>query len=108
MVDDSLRRIADQAYFDKLIVTDDDTIHSEPGVPLNVFAKPDVQTVVIRQQGRTAESGTQTGNVAGLKNDLLVELRGIEPLTFSMRTRRATNCATAPGTSARRTGREEL
>ncbi len=28
----------------------------------------------------------------------LVELRGIEPLTFSMRTRRATNCATAPRT----------
>ena len=27
---------------------------------------------------------------------LCVELRGIEPLTFSMRTRRATNCATAP------------
>ena len=26
----------------------------------------------------------------------MVELRGIEPLTFSMRTRRATNCATAP------------
>ncbi len=26
----------------------------------------------------------------------LVELRGVEPLTFSMRTRRATNCATAP------------
>ena len=26
----------------------------------------------------------------------LVELRGIEPLTYSMRTSRATNCATAP------------
>jgi hypothetical protein len=25
-----------------------------------------------------------------------VELRGIEPLAFSLRTRRATNCATAP------------
>ena len=25
-----------------------------------------------------------------------VELRGIEPLTYSMRTSRATNCATAP------------
>jgi hypothetical protein len=25
-----------------------------------------------------------------------VELRGFEPLAFSMRTRRATNCATAP------------
>jgi site-specific DNA recombinase len=28
--------------------------------------------------------------------EAMVELRGIEPLTFSMRTRRATNCATAP------------
>jgi site-specific DNA recombinase len=25
-----------------------------------------------------------------------VELRGFEPLAFSLRTRRATNCATAP------------
>jgi hypothetical protein len=30
----------------------------------------------------------------------MVELRGIEPLTFSMRTRRATNCATAPAVRA--------
>lgn len=30
---------------------------------------------------------------------LFVELRGIEPLTFSLRTRRATNCATAPNRS---------
>lgn len=32
----------------------------------------------------------------GLNIHTLVELRGIEPLTSSMRTRRATNCATAP------------
>ncbi len=32
----------------------------------------------------------------GSSNTHYVELRGIEPLTFSMRTRRATNCATAP------------
>ena len=31
----------------------------------------------------------------------LVELRGIEPLTFSMRTRRATNCAIAPDTGTK-------
>ena len=31
----------------------------------------------------------------------LVELRGFEPLTFSLRTRRATNCATAPCASRR-------
>ena len=32
--------------------------------------------------------------VSGLLH--LVELRGLEPLTFSLRTRRATNCAIAP------------
>ncbi len=32
----------------------------------------------------------------GSKPDLMVELRGFEPLTFSLRTRRATNCAKAP------------
>lgn len=31
----------------------------------------------------------------------LVELRGFEPLTFSLRTRRATNCAIAPWTRKR-------
>ena len=31
---------------------------------------------------------------------LVVELRGFEPLTFSLRTRRATNCATAPTTAS--------
>jgi hypothetical protein len=29
-----------------------------------------------------------------------VELRGIEPLTYSMRTSRATNCAIAPDTGS--------
>jgi hypothetical protein len=32
-------------------------------------------------------------------NSFAVELRGFEPLTFSLRTRRATNCAIAPGCS---------
>jgi hypothetical protein len=31
----------------------------------------------------------------------MVELRGFEPLTFSLRTRRATNCATAPSEDRR-------
>ena len=38
-----------------------------------------------------------TSEVRGSSTAVMVELRGIEPLTFSMRTRRATNCATAPG-----------
>ena len=32
------------------------------------------------------------------RKSLVVELRGFEPLTFSLRTRRATNCAIAPRT----------
>src|SRR6476659_7277987 len=36
----------------------------------------------------------RTKSVSGLLAS--VELRGFEPLTFSLRTRRATNCATAP------------
>ncbi len=32
----------------------------------------------------------------GFSKSLVVDLRGIEPLTFSLRTRRATNCATDP------------
>lgn len=95
-IDDSLRRIANQAFFDKLIVTDDDAIHGEPGVPFNVFLDRDVQTLAVRQQGRTAESGTQTGDVVGLNNDLLVEPRGLEPLTPCLQSRCATNCAKAP------------
>jgi site-specific DNA recombinase len=43
--------------------------------------------------GKPPTRATEEG-VRAMTN--LVELRGIEPLTFSMRTRRATNCATAP------------
>ena len=75
---------------------DDDAIHGEPGVPFNVFLDRDVQTLAVRQQGRTAESGTQTGDVVGLNNDLLVEPRGLEPLTLCLQSRCATNCAKAP------------
>lgn len=88
---DSLRRIANQAFFDKLIVLDDDTIDGDPGVPFNVFFNPDVQTLAVRHQGRTAKSGTQTGDVVGLNNDLLVEHRGLEPLTSTLQRWHSTN-----------------
>ena len=44
--------------------------------------------------------GTKKGRPYG--RPLMVELRGFEPLTFSMRTRRATNCAIAPSPLAER------
>ena len=45
------------------------------------------------------------GRSAGALSIQLVELRGIEPLTFSMRTRRATNCAIAPWSGSRLSAR---
>ena len=72
-IDDSLRRIANQAFFDKLIVLPDDGIDSEPGEPFNVFFNPEVQALAVRRQGQTGESRHQTADVGGLNNDLWVE-----------------------------------
>ena len=47
---------------------------------------------------RTPEKTNAQVNDLGVRDP--VELRGIEPLTYSMRTSRATNCATAPCSSA--------
>ncbi len=98
-IDDSLRRIANQAFFDKLYVQTNDQIDSRPGEPFNIFFDPDVQQLATTRQ-RAAETGNQTGNVVGLNNDQLVEHRGFEPLTSSMPWKRATNCANAPNLNA--------
>ncbi len=74
-IDDSLRRIANQALFDKLIVTPDESIDGEPGERFNIFFDLAVQQLAVRRQGQNAESGPQTAYVGGLNNDLLVEPR---------------------------------
>ena len=75
-IDDSLRRLANQAFFDKLTVTDADTIDGQPGEPFNILFDPDVQRIAVERQHQTKESGRQTGNVVGLNNDQLVEAIG--------------------------------
>jgi hypothetical protein len=60
----------------------------------------------------TAEQG-HTQPWPGVRLNNFVELRGFEPLTYSMRTSRATNCAIAPGTGStgyqpRRLGRKSI
>ena len=70
--DDSLRRIANQAFFDKLYVQTDDQIDGQPGEPFNIFFDPDVQQLATTRQ-RAVETGTQTGQVVGLNNDQLVD-----------------------------------
>ncbi|WP_338110371.1 recombinase family protein [Pseudoglutamicibacter albus] len=83
-IDDSLRRIANQAFFDKLYLSEEGTVIGEPGEPFNAFFDPGVQTTAARHEGRAAESRSQTGNVAGLNNDLLVGPEGLEPPTLSV------------------------
>ena len=68
--DDSLRRIANQAFFDKLYVQTDDQIDGKPDEPFNIFFNPDVQQLATTRQ-RAVETGTQTGQVVGLNNDQL-------------------------------------
>ncbi len=77
-LDDSLRRTANHAFFDKLYVTTDDQIDGQPGEPFNVFFNPDVRRLALRPEAED-ESGTQTSFVVGLNNEHLVEVAGIEP-----------------------------
>lgn len=44
----------------------------------NAFFDPGMQTIATRPEGRAAESRPQTGNVAGLNNDALVEAGGLQ------------------------------
>ncbi len=89
-IDDSLRRIANQAFFDKLYVQDDDHIDAQPGKTFSILFDPDVQQLATTRQ-QDVETGNQTGQVEGLNNDHLVELKVIETSTSSMRTKRSTN-----------------
>src|SRR5690625_4295579 len=100
-IDNSLRRIANQAFFNKLYITPDDTIDGDPGTPFSMLFNPDIHHAALRHHEQATESRPQTGDVVGLNNDFLVEARGLEPLTPCLQSRCATNCATPPSRLAR-------
>ena len=77
-IDDSLRRTANQAFFDKLYVQSDGTIDGRPSEPFNILFNPDVQRLALRPKAED-ESGTQTSSVVGLNDEHWVEVAGIEP-----------------------------
>lgn len=103
-LDDSMRRFANQAFFGRLTVTDDDAIDGQPGTPFDVLFNPQIHnTAAIRQAG-TAKSRIKTENVAGLKNDALVDPRRLEPSTFCMKSRSSYNadqCTSLGGSQTR-------
>jgi site-specific DNA recombinase len=59
-----------------------------------------IHEALLRNQSPGPNHGIDYVN--GSSKAIMVELRGFEPLTFSLRTRRATNCATAPDCVVRR------
>ncbi len=116
---DHVKRQINQGFFEKLYIREDGTVERAamtepftalldaghalaPGAEATRTSPTDVlratfgETVAMTDRVDTNTPGARIAAGRCLNKDLLVELRGIEPLTFSMRTRRATNCATAP------------
>lgn len=83
-VDDSLRRIANQAFFEKITLRGEDDITGHPGPPFDAFLNPEVHALALRREQQRAEGRTQTGDVVGLNNDLLVGPAGLEPTTSTV------------------------
>lgn len=105
-----VRRNLNDTFFQKLYIDDCEVADDELKPPFAELSatKKAVMDGQYMQTQNTGDPGapakTKTGlpglagifSAGGSSKTVLVELRGIEPLTFSMRTRRATNCAIAP------------
>ena len=93
--DDGSRRLANQAFYARLEIR---RTSSCARASQNRSRPSFTRRAGARKPNGTLRQGSATGNrdVACSRKTLWVELRGFEPLTFSLRTRRATNCAIAP------------
>ena len=86
---DADRRLANQAFYTRLDITDNEQLRPHLAEP---FATIFRQAHDSGDEGKEAKrEHTTSTDVACSRKTLWVELRGFEPLTFSLRTRRATN-----------------
>ena len=88
-LDDSLRRIANQAFFDRLYVQEDNRIEGQLGDPFNILTDPDIQRLALRYKTEN-KSGNQTQFVASLNNEQRVPPVGLEPTTHDLKGRCST------------------
>jgi len=108
---DQGRRAINQTFFERVYVDEHGAVQEERLKPpfdevLYLRARRPRAGHYMRRGGTTVGTASSLAPAAGLlevalsgsdsSKTALVELRGFEPLTFSLRTRRATNCATAP------------
>lgn len=92
--DDGNRRLANQAFYDRLEITDDEQLRPR-------LAEPFKTIVSEAREGKEAKREHSTSaDVACSRKTLWVELTGLEPVTPCLQSRCATNCAIAPGMSA--------
>ena len=88
------RRILNQALFKKISIDDEEHVTYEPTDAITgVLAHLDAEV----PDNLTPETNLPRDHAGQVSNfSTYVDLRGFEPLTSSMRTRRATNCAIGP------------
>lgn len=115
---DAIRRNLNETFYQRIFLDEQGVQASDLNPPFNEFNAALAMTTNSLVNAATTKQGPLTGALdrttdrssssglalaltdilsgTGSSKTSLVELRGIEPLTFSMRTRRATNCAIAP------------
>ncbi len=101
--DDTNRRLCNQAFFTKVYIDEDNELRVEHNRPFEMLLDPQVNANALTWAADTNKARASTNVSVGKGSSLVrgVELRGFEPLTFSLRTRRATNCAIAPCCNSR-------
>ena len=100
--DDGNRRLANQAFYTRLEITDDEQLRPRLAEPFKTI----VTEAMSAAAGKEAKREHSTSSdVTCSRKTLWVELRGLEPLTPCLQSRCATNCAIAPQP---RCGREHM
>lgn len=88
--DDGSRRLANQAFYTRLEITEDEQLRPRLAEPFATIVREAIG-------GKEAKrEHPASSDVACSRKTLWVELRGLEPLTLCMPCRCATSCATAP------------
>ena len=88
-----------QAFFTKIYIDEGDQLRVENNRPFEILLDPQINANALTWTNDSNKARTETiSDCKGSSLVLVVELRGFEPLTFSLRTRRATSCAIAPST----------
>ena len=95
--DDTNRRLCNQAFFTKIYIDEDNELRVEHNLPFEMLLDPQVNANALTWAD-AHKTRTSTNVPVGKGSSLVraVDPGGIEPPTFSLRTRRATNCATGP------------